>query len=218
MSRLPDEYFDAMYRDARDPWSFEERWYEQRKRALTLAALPYPRFATAFEPGCSIGVLTADLLTRCDRVVATDIAQAALDSAAQRLGPAVTDGRVDLLPRSLDEPWPDETFDLIVLSEVGYYLDAAALEHAAAQAAEHLAPGGVVLAVHWRHSVEDYPLTGDAVHEILANRPDWVCTGRYRDRDVIVETFERPPALSVAERGGLTERPGRPSPDRVRRS
>ncbi|MFE7421819.1 hypothetical protein [Rhodococcus sp. NPDC057529] len=59
-------YFDAMYAASPDPWGFGDRWYEQRKYALTLAALPRPRYRRAFEPGCSIGILTAALAHRCD--------------------------------------------------------------------------------------------------------------------------------------------------------
>ena len=37
---LTGDYFDRMYAGAADPWGFGSRWYEQRKYALTLAALP----------------------------------------------------------------------------------------------------------------------------------------------------------------------------------
>ena len=62
-----------MYAGAEDPWGFRSRWYEQRKRDVTLAALTRPRYRRAFEPGCSIGVLTAALAERCDEVVAADV-------------------------------------------------------------------------------------------------------------------------------------------------
>jgi hypothetical protein len=55
---LPPDYFDRMYADSQDPWDFAGRWYEQRKRALTMASLPRARFRRAFEPGCSIGQLS----------------------------------------------------------------------------------------------------------------------------------------------------------------
>ena len=84
MSRLPDAFFDAMYDADPDPWGFEDRWYERRKRALTTAMLPRERFRNAFEPGCSIGTLTDLLAPRCDRLTATDVADSALDSARAR--------------------------------------------------------------------------------------------------------------------------------------
>ena len=120
--RLPDGYFDEMYAAARDPWRLEERWYDQRKYAITMAMLPRPRYRHAFEPGCSVGVLTALLSQRCDRVTATDVAAEALESARGRLAPSGRSDAVTLLRSSLDAPWPSDV-DLVVLSEVGYYLD-----------------------------------------------------------------------------------------------
>ena len=37
---LPGDYFDGVYAAGPDPWGFTDRWYEERKRAVTLAALP----------------------------------------------------------------------------------------------------------------------------------------------------------------------------------
>ena len=82
---LGPEYFEDLYARHADPWGFADRWYEQRKRALLLASLPRPRFARAFEPGCSIGVLTAELAPRCDALLATDVAEGALSAARERL-------------------------------------------------------------------------------------------------------------------------------------
>ena len=80
----PPAYFDAMYEAAADPWGFEDRWYEQRKRAVSLALLPAVRYRSAFEPGCSIGVLTRMLAGRCDAVLSCDVAAAAVRAAARR--------------------------------------------------------------------------------------------------------------------------------------
>ena len=60
-ARLSTRYFDRMYSESPDPWQLGGRWYEQRKYAITLALLPYARYRHAFEPGCSIGVLTERL-------------------------------------------------------------------------------------------------------------------------------------------------------------
>ena len=70
---LQTEYFEEMYRSCEDPWGFRTRWYEQRKFAITMALLPLPRFRHAFEPGCSVGVLTEQLAGRCDTVTATEL-------------------------------------------------------------------------------------------------------------------------------------------------
>ena len=66
-------YFDELCRRSDDPWRLREGWYERRKRSLTLALLPRPRYRNAFEPGCANGELTAELATRCDALLAADL-------------------------------------------------------------------------------------------------------------------------------------------------
>ena len=116
---LPPEYFDDRYATNPDPWGFEDRWYEKRKYALTLAALPRPRYRRGFEAGCSNGVLTEQLAARCDQLVACDVAASAVNSARSRLA----GGDVDVIQGGIPNQWPEGPFDLIILSEVGYYLD-----------------------------------------------------------------------------------------------
>src|SRR5580692_9200261 len=122
VSRLPDDYFDSMYAQSADPWDLGARWYEQRKYAITLALLPRQHYRRAFEPGCSIGVLTALLTERCASVTATDVVASALDNAQRRLDEIGRGAQVTFMRQSLDDPWPSGPFDLLVLSEVGYYL------------------------------------------------------------------------------------------------
>lgn len=201
--RLPDGYFDDLYGAHADPWGFQDRWYERRKRALTMAALPQSRYRYAFEPGCSLGVLTAELAGRCDRVLATDVAPAALAAAGERL--AGRDG-VELRRWALGEVWPAGPFDLVVLSEVLYYLDARLLRQVLDQAVQAIEPVGTLLAVHWRHPVTDYPLGGDQVHAEIARTAGLGRTGGYTDDDVLIECYQRvpPPPQSVAAAEGLS--------------
>jgi Nodulation protein S (NodS) len=67
VASTPKSYFEGMYSGDPDPWDFEGSPYEQRKYSLTMASLPRPRYRFAFEPGCSIGVLTSMLAGRCNR-------------------------------------------------------------------------------------------------------------------------------------------------------
>ena len=152
-ARLSDAYFDRIYTESADPWRLQSRWYEQRKHAITLALLPYARYRHAFEPGCSIGVLTERLAQRCDHVTAPDVAVAALDAAHRRLMRAGQRNAVTLLRTSLDQPWPANRYDLVVLSEVCYYLDPGVLRAVMDREVPQLAAGATVLAAHWRHPV-----------------------------------------------------------------
>jgi hypothetical protein len=202
-TRLPDLYFDDKYAESADPWQLEARWYERRKYAITLALLPHPRYRHAFEPGCSIGVLTQLLTGRCDHVTATDVAAAALDAADRRLVQAGARERVTLLRCSLDEPWPATQFDLVVLSEIGYYLEAAELRTVLDREVSRVARGTVVVAAHWRHRVDDYPITGDRANDIIGGTPGLHHLGGYSDADVVIEVFDTGPPLSVASRTGV---------------
>ena len=193
-------FFDDFYAGSPDPWGFETRWYEARKRAITLAALPLARYGAALELGCSIGVLSRDLADRCDTLLATDINEQALAVARDRLAglPGVTVER-----RTLPTEWPAGTFDLVVLSEIGYYCSSADLAVLLERCRQSLAPGGTLVACHWRHPVGEYPLGGDEVHAALAALPGLERTVRHLERDFVLEVYEPGPAPSVAQREGL---------------
>ena len=90
-----------------------------------------------------------------------------------------------------------------MLSEVGYYLDADTLEHVLVREIPRLSPDATVVAAHWRHPVDDYPNTGDRVHEIIAGAPGLTRLGGYGDRDVLIEVFDTGDGGSVAAREGV---------------
>ncbi|SFQ57171.1 class I SAM-dependent DNA methyltransferase [Hymenobacter arizonensis] len=159
---LPPEYFDHVYQANRDPWNFETSPYEQAKYAATVAALPHPQYVEAFEVGCSLGVLTAKLAPRCGHLLAVDVSEAALAQARQRCADFP---QVDLQLLRVPDEFPSQEFDLIVVSEVGYYWSEGDLARAAQLLIGALRPGGQLLLVHWTPTVHDYPLTGDYVHE-----------------------------------------------------
>jgi 2-polyprenyl-3-methyl-5-hydroxy-6-metoxy-1,4-benzoquinol methylase len=117
---LPAGYFEQLYATSPDPWDFANSDYEAAKYAATLAALPRDRYPDALEIGCSIGVLTQLLAGRCDRLIALDAAEGALATARSRC--AALPG-VDLRHMAVPDDWPEGSFDLIMLSEVVYYLD-----------------------------------------------------------------------------------------------
>lgn len=200
---MPDEYFDRLYAESADPWQLQHRWYEKRKYAITLALLPYPRYRHAFEPGCSVGVLTELLAQRCDHVTSTDVVVAALDATHRRLVTGHLRDRVTLLRRSLDMPWPPGRFDLVMLSEVGYYLQPAELRAVLDREVPRLARGATVITAHWRHPVADHPMSGDHANDLVGATPGLHQIGSYRDPDVAIEVFDTAGPASVATRFGI---------------
>lgn len=163
---LSTEYFDNVYKQNQDPWDFENSPYEKQKYEATLAALPREVYENVFEIGCSIGVLTKQLASRSKKLLSVDVADLALAKAKERLKDFP---QVKIQKMTVPQQFPDETFDLILLSEVGYYLSKNDLEKLAALMIEHLETGGQLLLVHWTPFVPDYPQTGDEVHDYFMN-------------------------------------------------
>jgi LmbE family N-acetylglucosaminyl deacetylase/SAM-dependent methyltransferase len=189
-----DRALDDVHREAPDPWGVERRWYEERKRALLLAVLPRARFAHGVEVGCSTGVLAQDLAARCAVLDAVDSSTTAVDSARQRLRdlPHV---RVHL--GAVGDVWstvvagPTGPPDLVVVSEVGYFLSPSALDRLAADVARDLADDGVVVLCHWRHQIDGWVLDGRAAHDRLEAGTRLAVLARYQDRDVEIVLLGR---------------------------
>lgn len=166
---LPAEYFDHVYGANADPWNFASSPYEAAKYAATLAALPRARYERGLEIGCSIGVFTAQLAGRCERLLSLDIVEAALARARERCAGM---GNVRFERRAVPAEFPatGEPWDLVLVSEVGYYLTLDDLRQLRTQILAALRPGGDLLLVHWTPLVHDYPITGDQVHECFLER------------------------------------------------
>jgi SAM-dependent methyltransferase len=164
-SSLDAGYFERVYAASADPWHFATSPYENEKYDATLAVLGSRRFASAFEIGCSIGVLTARLAERCDALLSVDINATALAAARERCAGAPN---VRFAQMTVPRDFPAESFDLIVLSEVAYYWSDADLALARDRIAGG-APGGLLELVHFLPKVEDYVRDGDAVHEAFLN-------------------------------------------------
>ncbi|CAN5351069.1 hypothetical protein BH10ACT7_BH10ACT7_19990 [soil metagenome] len=196
---MPADYFDRLYEARDDPWRLATRWYETRKRAITVASLPDERYGRALEVGCSIGVLTEQLAPRCESLLAIDLSTAAVELARERVAghPHVT---VEVSDAAAD--FPPGPFDLIVLSEVGYYFSGAALAALLDTVDQHLAPGGTLLACHWRHAVADYPLDGDEVQRAVLAIPGLTVLARHEEEDFSLAVLSRDDR-SVARREGL---------------
>jgi 2-polyprenyl-3-methyl-5-hydroxy-6-metoxy-1,4-benzoquinol methylase len=159
------ERFERLYEHSADPWDYETSAYESEKYAGTLAALPPRRLARVLEVGCSIGVFTRQLAARCELLVAIDFAEQALMLARERLAGLAN---VQLRHASFPEQAPAGRWDVVICSEVLYYLDEPALHEATGWLTRQLRSGASVVAVSWRGRGADEPLRGDEVHDLLA--------------------------------------------------
>lgn len=156
--------FEARYRAEADPWRFATSPYERHKYATTLRHLSHPSYRRCFEPGCSIGVLTEMLAGRAEQVIACDPSPTATAAARRRLGHLE---QVEVVTAAIPEWWPTGRFDLMVLSEIGYYWDEAGLRRLLEATVTSLEPGADLMAVHWLGTSSDHLLTGQQVHTII---------------------------------------------------
>ena len=158
---LDTDYFKGMYATESDPWRFATSSYERDKYAATLAALPRSHYAAGLDVGCSIGVFTRQLCSRCDALIGLDVVPSVLEEARVRCAD-YPNARFRLA--AVPGDWPDGRFDLIVISEVAYYLDRADLARLVARVEGALLPESDIVLVHWL-GITHYPLSGDEAAE-----------------------------------------------------
>jgi SAM-dependent methyltransferase len=144
--RMRDHYQKVW--EAGDAWQFEQSEYERKRYDHLAGLLADRRYGRALEIGCGSGGLTRRLAPLADRLVALDIAEAAVDRAR-----SATAGLANVEVRAANAmefdlaaegPW-----DLVVLTETVYSLgwlyplfDLAYFAH---RLFEATAPGGRLL-------------------------------------------------------------------------
>ena len=115
-----EAFFDDLWRQG-DPWGFETSDYDQASYRHQVRLLSDRRYARALEIGCGAGAFTRHLAPLVDRLLAIDVAPAAIHAARQALiGAGAVDFRVANIMES--EPEPEAAWDLVVLGETIYYL------------------------------------------------------------------------------------------------
>ena len=107
-----------------------------------------------------------------------DAAQSALVEAKRRCAdlPAV---RFEHM--FVPEQWPEGGFDLILLSEVVYYLNPEDVGRLANRVTHSLAHGGSVILVHWT-GLTNYPLSGDEAAALFIEQMGSTCVVERVDR------------------------------------
>ena len=178
-----ESYFDTLYRGNTDPWQYQTRWYEKRKRDMCLAVLPQSQYKHGIELGCGNGVLSERLARRCQALVSLDGNHQAVQLAKARLAElshvkviqgvipvklfSLKAGLLESYPLAGDTPVMAAPFDLIVISEILYYLSPTDIDTVIAWIQQHLAIGGTLLCCHWRYAIEGFAMTGETVHKRL---------------------------------------------------
>jgi len=156
-----EAHFEGLYRKKEDPWNYTQSPFEQEKYTKTLKAIPEDAHYIC-EVGTSEGVFTNLLLESGKRVFGIDISETALSRAKKRLkcfGDRITLEKLDIVREDLPG-----TFDLILASEVLYYLGGrTVLLSLEEKFYRHLREGGYLLLVHF------YP-SGKLIHDLFLER------------------------------------------------
>lgn len=184
---VDDDALEEVHRERKDPWQVDSD-YERRKRALTLASLPRTSYRSGLEVGCSVGALAVDLAGRCEALLAIDSSETAIAAARERT--AHLDS-VEVRRADVPAQWPEGSFDLVCISEVGYFLSPGRLAAVVDRSLAALTDDGHLLLCHWRHQPVGWPLAGPAVHEafLAAGAPVLV---EHREADFLLHVLGRP--------------------------
>jgi SAM-dependent methyltransferase len=158
-------YWETLFAEE-DPWKYSTSEYERWKTGLVLEQLPTGRPRFAMEVGCAEGHMSMQLAQRVDRLLAVDISSKAIKRARARCAGSkhVEFRQLDIVDGDLPKQ-----LDLILVSEVLFYISREELGKVAARFAEQLKIGGHVLLVHGNVIQDDRTRTGfDWGHEFGA--------------------------------------------------
>ncbi|MBK0064108.1 MULTISPECIES: class I SAM-dependent methyltransferase [unclassified Acinetobacter] len=193
------EYFNQLYEQNDDPWSYADRWYEHRKRAICLSLLLHDQYKKGLELGCSNGIFSQQLAERCQHLVCIDANERAVYLAQQRLSSAA---HVKILQKQLPDNFPEDHYDLIVISEIGYYLTRNELLKLIDLCQRNLTDNGMILLCHWRYPIEGFELNGETVHSLFKQEMKLGHYLRLNDKDFLIDVWTKH-NNSLADQEGL---------------
>ena len=153
-----------VYAETDDPWSFRTSAYEAERLDAIAASLPRATYTAALEIGCGNGELGRRIAPRCVSYTGLDAVPLAL-TAARRALPGARLVRA-FLPCALPAA-PGGAYDLIVLSEVLYFLDPDAVRDLAATIDRDHPSADMAVSV-WRGPT-GHMLGGDEALDIFAD-------------------------------------------------
>lgn len=136
--------FEAMFRKDPDPWDYAASRFESFKRQVLLHACGERIAGRGLELACANGETSRHLVKRCLRLLAVDASPTVIAAARQR----VHDRRVTFAVAQLPHEMPRGRFDLVVVSELLYYMVQSDMNGLLARLERSLAPGGRIVILH----------------------------------------------------------------------
>lgn len=173
--------FDRLYALDDDPFNIESSEYEAQKALDFNALLSKPRYAAILDVGCGTGRVTRRLASIADTVHGVDFSAEAIRRGREFCADLQN---VVFDTADMRAYRPARRFDLIVCSEVLYYLSGNDLELALESISAAAAPQAEIIAVtRWDHEETRDALERRFSLEEETRRPDTYrpyTTGRYR--------------------------------------
>lgn len=157
--------FEAKFQSNPDPWNYAASPFEAHKRRILRLACGSRVYGRGLELACANGETTKVLAPLCLRLLAIDGSPSAIEEARRRTRHLPN---VDLACLALPEGLPRQQFDLIVASEIYYYLNPTDLDRLLARLYEALAPSGRIVSLHHTINFDD-AATRPAVAQARAN-------------------------------------------------
>jgi len=182
--------FDTLFTQSADPWDYDVAPYEQVRFARTIAALDGRQFRQGLEVACAAGSLTEMIAPHCNHLLALDASRAALDHARRRLAPWP---HVDIRLARMPEQLPEGRFDLIMLSDMLYYLGLSGLQNFLATLIERAEPDAMIVLVDYLGPM-GIAINGEKAAEAsiaLARLRGWRLTRHERNDTMRLDRLER---------------------------
>ena len=169
------DHLHQLYANTDDPWDFARSTYEQQKFIATRNALTHQSYGNALELGCGNGALARHLAPLCARYTGLDAVERAV-MAARSLVPSAT-----FIRACYPCPLPGDGYDLIILSEVLYFMTPDAIAHLARDLAR-VAPRAEILCTTFLGDTE-LPLQGGQSLDVFR-----AAVNPYLDLKVVADT------------------------------
>jgi LmbE family N-acetylglucosaminyl deacetylase len=182
------EHFNTLFRTSIDPWGYDMEPYEQYRFQKTIDLLEDRSYECGLELGCANGALSKRLSPLCDTLAAVDGSTEALEIARERLSDAA---HVRFNHASLPEKTPHGPFDLIVASDVLYYLGVAGIGELMAKLDAAALPNCRLLIANYLGKT-DTLVTGEMASEVaIAHLPHWKVIEAQRCDQLRIDVLER---------------------------
>jgi SAM-dependent methyltransferase len=170
--------FEQKFRENIDPWDYTNSRFEHFKRDVLLRACGHSKHGRALELACAIGETTRYLAPLCLRLMALDSSATAIAEAKRR----VPCSHVKFVRAKLPDQMPYGPFDLIVISEIAYYLRPHELTRLGKRIAMATSHCGKIVLLHHRRHFQDAAQAPNLAHLRLLGQLERIATPVFEKR------------------------------------